>query len=162
MKGRFLTMTGYALAVLALLSGVAMAATGTTLGMTVGCVAVAVVLAVWLVRTWALAPEMTHAQRYAQVIVPVVAMAVLVPMAVFAASGGMTVAGMGDFGNAYTRVRTWATGDLGRLVTVGLLVTGVSMGIVRQSVMAAVPAAGAGLALSLGPGIIEAIFTATL
>ena len=59
-------------------------------------------------------------------------------------------------------MRTWATGDLGRLVTVGLLVTGVSMGIVRQSVMAAVPAAGAGLALSLGPGIIEAIFTATL
>ena len=158
MKGRFQTVMGHAPVVLVLSSGTAMAATGTALGATAGCVA----LALWLVRTWALAPEMTRAQRYAQVIVPVVAVAALVPMAVFAASGGTTAAGMGDFGNAYTRVRTWATGDLGRLVTVGLLVTGVSMGIVRQSVMAAVPAAGAGLALSLGPGIIEAIFTATL
>ena len=167
MKVRLLTTMGYALVVLALMGGAAIAATGTPLGETVGCVAVALALAVWFVRTWALAPDMTPTERYAQVIVPAMAMLVLVPMAVFATSGtasgmGATTAGDGDFGNAYERVRTWATGDLGRLVTVGLLVTGVSMGIVRQSVMAAVPAAGAGLALSLGPGVIETIFAATL
>ena len=162
MKVRLLTTMGYTLVVLALMGGAAIAATGTPLGETVGCVAVALALAVWFVRTWALAPDMTPTERYAQVIVPAMAMLVLVPMAVFATSGGTTAAGDGDFGNAYERVRTWATGDLGRLVTVGLLVTGVSMGIVRQSVMAAVPAAGAGLALSLGPGVIETIFAATL
>ena len=162
MKERGSKTMGYALVALSLLGGMAIAATGTPLGLAAGCSLAALGLAVWLVRTWALAPVMTPGERYAQVIVPIMAIAVLAPVAVFAASGSTTAAGTGDFGDAYERIETWATGDLGRLITVGLLVTGVSMGIVRQSVMAAVPAAGAGLALSLGPGILEAIFTATL
>ena len=55
MKVRLLTTMGYALVVLALMGGAAIAATGTPLGETVGCVAVALALAVWFVRTWALA-----------------------------------------------------------------------------------------------------------
>ena len=83
--------------------------------------------------------------------------AVLVPVLVMAGGGGT-----GDFGDAYNQLVDWAEGDLGRVITVGLLVVGLAAGIVRQSVMAAVPAAGAGLALSVGPGIIDTIFGATL
>ena len=88
---------------------------------------------------------------------PVVLTALLAPALVLGGGGGT-----GDFGDAYDQLVQWAEGDLGRVITVGLLVVGLAAGIVRQSVMAAVPAAGAGLALSVGPGIIDTIFGAAI
>ncbi len=54
------------------------------------------------------------------------------------------------------------SGDLGRLIVAGLLVTGIAMGIVRQSVMAAVPAIAAGLVFATGPTVIDAIVAAVI
>ena len=150
---------GYTLIALTLMAGVAGAATGTAAGTAAGCAVFLLGLAMWLVRTWVRGPELGAAQRCAQVIVPVIAVALVVPTLVMATGSGM---GTADFNAAYSRLEGWATGDLGRVIAVGLLTVGIAAGIVRQSIMAAVPAAGAGLALSLGPGIITTIFGATI
>jgi conjugal transfer pilus assembly protein TraA len=77
---------------------------------------------------------------------------------------GLALAGTGgaEFNAAYTTLSDWATGDLGRLITAGLLITGLAMGIVRQSIMAAVPAIGAGLVFNVGPAVIDAVVAATI
>lgn len=77
---------------------------------------------------------------------------------------GVALAGAGgaEFNAAYTTMVDWAEGDLGRLITAGLLITGLAMGIVRQSIMAAVPAIGAGLVFNTGPTVIDAIVGAVI
>ncbi len=83
----------------------------------------------------------------------------------FAAIGiGAAVAGTGgtEFTAAYTTLTGWLSGDLGRLLAVGLLIVGLAMGIVRQSIVAAVPAIGAALVVNVAPTIIGAVVTATL
>lgn len=132
-------------------------AAGTPGATAIGAGAAALALALWLVRTWAVGPDLSEAQRQLQVVMPVGLTALLVPALALAGGGGT-----GDFGDAYDQLVQWAEGDLGRVITVGLLVVGLAAGIVRQSVMAAVPAAGAGLALSVGPGIIDTIFGAAI
>ncbi|MGI9301795.1 MAG: TraA family conjugative transfer protein [Gammaproteobacteria bacterium] len=77
--------------------------------------------------------------------------------AAWAAGGGGA-----EFATAYNQVTGWMTGGLGKLITAALLITGIGMGIVRQSVIAAVPAIAAGLVLTLGPGVIDAIFGAVI
>lgn len=148
---------GLALVATVLAGAAAAPATGTAAGQALVAGGVALAMAVWAVRVWLAGPDMTPAQRHTQVVVPVVLTAVLVPTLVFA-GGGAT----GDFADAYDTLVEWAEGDLGRIISVGLLVVGLAAGIVRQSVMAAAPAAAAGLALSVGPGIIDEIFGAAL
>lgn len=77
---------------------------------------------------------------------------------------GLALAGAGgtEFNAAYVTMTDWLTGDLGRLITAGLLIVGLAIGIVRQSVMAAVPAIAAGLVVSVAPTVINAIVTATI
>ncbi len=76
----------------------------------------------------------------------------------------LALAGTGgtEFSPAYTLITGWMQGELGRLIAAGLLVTGVAMGIVRQSVVAAVPAIAAALVFAVGPTVIGAIITATI
>ena len=159
MNVRTRNAVGHTLIALTLMAGVAGAASGTVVGMAAGSAVFLLGLAMWLVRTWARGTELGAAQRYAQTVVPAMAVALVVPTLVMATGSGM---GTADFNAAYTRLEGWATGDLGRVIAVGLLTVGIASGIVRQSIMAAVPAAGAGLALSLGPGIITTIFGATI
>ena len=156
MTQRMRNVAGRALIAPAVVCAAAMA-TGTPAATPIGAGAVALALAVWLVRTWAAGPDLSERQRQLQVVAPVVLTALLVPALVVAGGGGT-----GDFATAYNQLVDWAEGDLGRVITVGLLVVGLAAGIVRQSVMAAVPAAGAGLALSVGPGIIDTIFGAAI
>lgn len=89
-------------------------------------------------------------------IVALLAAAFIIPGFVMAGTGG------GEFNDAYVTLSAWLTGDLGRLIAAALLVVGLSMGIVRQSIMAAVPAVAAGLVLNLAPTIIEAIVVAVI
>lgn len=81
---------------------------------------------------------------------------VALPTLALAGTGGA------EFNAAYTTLSDWAEGDLGRLITAGLLITGLAMGIVRQSIMAAVPAIGAGLVFNVGPSVIDAVVGATI
>ena len=68
----------------------------------------------------------------------------------------------GAFAPAYTTLTTWLTGDLGRLISASLLVVGLVMGVVRQSIMAAVPAIACGLVATVAPTVINTIVTAVI
>jgi len=79
-----------------------------------------------------------------------------VPSSVFAGTGGT------EFNGAYTTITDWLQGDLGRLIAAALLVVGLVMGVVRQSIMAAVPAIACGLVATVAPTIIGAVVTAVI
>ena len=72
-----------------------------------------------------------------------------------AGSGGET-----EFGEIYTQLEDWAKGTLGKVLAMAMFIVGIGMGIVRQSVMAAVTGIGGALVLSYGPTVIGGIFTA--
>ena len=76
-------------------------------------------------------------------------------------SSAITMAGTGgtEFNSAYTTLVDWLQGDLGRLIAAALLVVGLVMGVVRQSIMAAVPAIACGLVATVAPTIIGAVVT---
>lgn len=80
----------------------------------------------------------------------------LMPAISLAGTGGA------EFNGAYTTVTDWLTGDLGRLIAAALLVVGLVMGVMRQSIMAAVPAIACGLVATLAPGIIDTVVTAVI
>jgi conjugal transfer pilus assembly protein TraA len=87
----------------------------------------------------------------------VIAFGVLcVPAVTWAGTGGT------EFNSAYTTLTTWLQGDLGRLIAAALLVVGLIMGVVRQSIMAAVPAIACGLVATIAPTVIGAVVTATI
>ena len=77
---------------------------------------------------------------------------------------GVSFAGTGgtEFNSAYTTLTDWLQGDLGRLIAAALLVVGLVMGVVRQSIMAAVPAIACGLVATVAPTIIGAVVTAVI
>lgn len=77
---------------------------------------------------------------------------------------GVSMAGTGgtEFNSAYTTITAWLQGDLGRLIAASLLVVGLVMGVVRQSIMAAVPAIACGLVATVAPTIIGAVVTAVI
>jgi len=80
------------------------------------------------------------------------------------AAPGIGFAGTGgaEFNSAYTTLTSWLQGDLGRLIAAALLVVGLVMGVVRQSIMAAVPAIACGLVATVAPTIIGAVVTAVI
>ena len=85
-------------------------------------------------------------------------------MVVCLAMPEVTLAGTGgtEFNSAYTTITSWLQGDLGRLSAASLLVVGLVMGVVRQSIMAAVPAIACGLVATVAPTIIGAVVTAVI
>lgn len=82
--------------------------------------------------------------------------AMLLPEMAMAGTGGT------EFSSAYTLLTGWIQGELGRLLAISLLIVGVGMGIVKQSVMAAVPAIAAGLVVNVAPTIIGLLVTAVI
>jgi conjugal transfer pilus assembly protein TraA len=83
---------------------------------------------------------------------------------IMVAMPGLSVAGTGgtEFNSAYTTITSWLQGDLGRLIAAALLVVGLVAGVVRQSIMAAVPAIACGLVATVAPTIIGAVVTAVI
>jgi conjugal transfer pilus assembly protein TraA len=93
------------------------------------------------------------------------ALAVIAVLAVVSlAMPEVSLAGTGgaEFNPAYTTITNWLQGDLGRLIAASLLVVGLVMGVVRQSIMAAVPAIACGLVATVAPTIIGAVVTAVI
>lgn len=66
------------------------------------------------------------------------------------------------FDAAADQVRDWTEGTFGLLVSFGVLATGLAMTIVKHSLMWLVLAVGVALAATLGPGILDSMFSATL
>ncbi|MFL6600817.1 MAG: TraA family conjugative transfer protein [Steroidobacteraceae bacterium] len=101
---------------------------------------------------------MVHAKSRstAAALTVLVVLTLFVPAMSFAGTGGT------EFNSAYTTLTGWLQGDLGRLLAAALLVVGLVMGVVRQSIMAAVPAIACGLVATVAPTIIGAVVTAVI
>ncbi len=76
--------------------------------------------------------------------------------AVWAGSGGT------EFTDIYTTLTGWSQGYLGKTISVGAFLTGMGIGIVRQSLMAIALGIGAGMAVQYTPDIIDSMVTALL
>jgi conjugal transfer pilus assembly protein TraA len=78
--------------------------------------------------------------------------------------GAEAVAGTADtdFSVIATKLNDWATGTLGRVIALSIFIVGIAMGIVQQSVVAAVVAVGGALILNYGPPIIMGLISATV
>ena len=66
------------------------------------------------------------------------------------------------FDVALTTISDWTQGTLGTLIALAIVVVGLSIGIVRQSIMGVVVGVGAALALMNAPDILAGMFAATL
>lgn len=99
----------------------------------------------------------TRSWTFALALMALIAACLLIaPGVSFAGTGGT------EFNGAYTTITSWLQGDLGRLIAAALLVVGLVMGVVRQSIMAAVPAIACGLVATVAPTIIGAVVTAVI
>lgn len=71
-------------------------------------------------------------------------------------------AGGAEFDPFYDTIVDWAQGSLGRALALAMFLVGIGMGVVRGSVIAAVPAVAGALGLFIAPTIIDAIITGTV
>lgn len=63
------------------------------------------------------------------------------------------------FDALYATIAGWCKGTLGKSISLAFLVIGLSLGIIRGSIVAAVTCIAASLSLMIAPTILEAIFT---
>ncbi|WP_432263214.1 TraA family conjugative transfer protein [Cupriavidus sp. TMH.W2] len=68
----------------------------------------------------------------------------------------------GTFNQIVDRLTGWMTGSLGTTFALGSLAVGLAMGVVKQSVMSVVTGVAVALSASLGPSVLQGLFTATL
>lgn len=77
---------------------------------------------------------------------------------------GSAYAGTGgtEFDTVWTTLTDWSQGTLGRIIALALVITGLGIGVVRQSIMAVVVGIACGLSLYNAPTIVENIVGAVL
>ncbi|MEC4720479.1 TraA family conjugative transfer protein [Noviherbaspirillum sp. CPCC 100848] len=66
------------------------------------------------------------------------------------------------FSTVVTNLNNWMTGSLGKVFAVGSLGVGLAIGVVKQSIMSVVTGVAIALAGSIGPGVLQGIFTAVI
>lgn len=93
-----------------------------------------------------------------QVLVTFAMMAVMAFMATNNLHAGVDV----TFTNPATLVSGWINGSYGKMAAIGALGVGLAIAVVKQSLMFVAGAVGIAVVASQGPGIINAIVTATL
>ena len=98
-----------------------------------------------------------HRARSALLFACAVATVVALPLVSAHAGTGGT-----EFDTFYDTIVDWAQGSLGKALALAMFIVGIGMGVVRGSVVAAVPAVSGALGLFIAPTIIDAIMTATL
>ena len=86
----------------------------------------------------------------------VITMSLVWAQAVYAGSGGT------EFTDIYSTLTGWSQGYLGKTIAIGAFITGMGIGIVRQSLMAIALGVGAGMAVQYTPSIIDSMVTALL
>jgi conjugal transfer pilus assembly protein TraA len=85
-----------------------------------------------------------------------------------AAAGLVAVAGVAlagsdaTFATIFDTLNSWATGSLGKVISIAMFIVGLGAGIVKQSVMAVVAGVGAAIVMAYGPGVIDSMFAATV
>ncbi len=76
-----------------------------------------------------------------------------VPMQAMAGAGG------GEFTEVYDQLTGWSNGILGKVLGVAALLVGLGVGVIKQSVMAAVVGIAVALTAGFGPGVIDGVIT---
>jgi len=85
----------------------------------------------------------------------IIAMGLFVAPA-FAGTGGT------EFQEIYTTLTDWTTGYLGKALAAGLFLTGMGIGIVRQSLAAIAMGIAGGMAVNYTPTILDSVVTALI
>jgi len=67
-----------------------------------------------------------------------------------------------EFSGIYDTITGWTQGALGKTIAVGAFLTGIAMGIVRQSIMAVVIGISTALAVNYTPSIVDSVVTALI
>jgi len=81
-----------------------------------------------------------------------------------AAAGAAAIAGTGgnaQFGGLAQQLIGWSQGSLGIIIAVAALLVGLSIGVVKQSMMAVVTGLGIAIALYYGPSVISALLSSS-
>lgn len=75
---------------------------------------------------------------------------------------GWAASTSGPLSDVYTTLTEWAQGNVGKTVSLGMILVGIIAGIARQSLMSFATGIGGGLGLYNAPTIIDTVFNATL
>lgn len=84
------------------------------------------------------------------------AVAILSPQAAMAGAGGT------EFTQVYDQLTGWANGTLGKVLGVAALLVGLGVGVIKQSVIAAVVGIAMALTAGFGPGVIDGVVSSGL
>lgn len=82
--------------------------------------------------------------------------ALVAGVAAFAGTGGQQ-----QFGSLANQLTGWSQGSLGIVIAIAALLVGLSIGVVKQSLMAVVTGIGIAIALYYGPDVITGVLSAT-
>lgn len=93
--------------------------------------------------------------RKALLVTSAVAAVALAPEAM-AGTGGT------EFDDIYTLLVGWTQGTLGKIISLGMFLVGLSAGIVNQSIVSVVIGIGGALALYYGPNVINGVVAAVV
>lgn len=88
-------------------------------------------------------------------------LALALPLAA-AATAVHAGAGGTEFQTIYDQVSGWSNGVLGKTLAVSSLLVGLGIGVIKQSVLAAVVGVAMGLVAGFGPSVVDGIITAAL
>lgn len=83
----------------------------------------------------------------------IVVLAASVPLQAMAGAGG------GEFTEVYDQLSGWSNGILGKVLGVAALLVGLGVGVIKQSVIAAVVGIAMALTAGFGPGVIDGVIT---
>jgi conjugal transfer pilus assembly protein TraA len=67
-----------------------------------------------------------------------------------------------DFADIYTKLQQWSQGSLGKVVSLGMFLVGLSIGVIQQSIIAVVIGISGAMALYYGPNIISSVVSAVI
>jgi conjugal transfer pilus assembly protein TraA len=86
-------------------------------------------------------------------IVALLAVAAMLPLQAMAGAGGT------EFTQVYDQLTGWANGTLGKVLGVSALLVGLGVGVIKQSVIAAVVGIAMALTAGFGPGVIDGVIS---
>jgi len=76
-----------------------------------------------------------------------------IPMQAYAGAGGT------EFTPVYDQLTGWSNGTLGKVLGIAALLVGLGVGVIKQSVIAAVVGIAVALTAGFGPGVIDGVIT---
>ncbi|MGP3505454.1 TraA family conjugative transfer protein [Paracidovorax citrulli] len=79
--------------------------------------------------------------------------AALAPMQASAGAGGT------EFTQVYDQLTGWSNGTLGKVLGIAALLVGLGVGVIKQSVIAAVVGIAMALTAGFGPGVIDGVIS---